>query len=255
MTSAMWRGAGAVWLRNFWAWRKYYRSSLLLNFGEPITNLLALGLGLGAYVARMDGMTFFEFIAPGLLAVVAMNAVTFDAGFETYDKLNSNGVYQAMITSPLTIRDILVGEYLWEMSRSILYGAIFFAFVAAFGLVHSWWALALPLPLLLTGVLFTAPALWVAARAKTHEHLFYYFTLVITPMFMISGVFFPVRSLPVALATFVRFLPLYHTVQLTRELLFGQVGMAAVINLVWLVGYTVVLVWLPKRALEQRLVA
>lgn len=255
MRPGLWRGARSVWLRNFWAWRKYYRSSLLLNFGEPITNLLALGLGLGAYVARMDGMSFFQFIAPGLLAVVAMNAVTFDAGFETYDKLNSNGVYQAMITSPLTVRDVLVGEYLWEMTRSLLYGGIFFIFVAAFGLVHSWWALALPLPLLLTGILFTAPALWVAARAKTHEQLFYYFTLVITPMFMISGVFFPVHSLPVPLAAFVRFLPLYHTVQLTRELLFGQVGVPAVINLLWLLGYALVLAWVPKRAFEKRLVA
>jgi lipooligosaccharide transport system permease protein len=248
-------GAFAVWMRNFWAWRRYYRSSLLLNFGEPITNLLALGLGLGAYVARMDGMSFFQFIAPGLLSVTAMNAVTFDAGFETYDKLNSNGVYQAMITSPLTVPQILAGEYLWEMCRSLLYGAIFFLFVAAFGLVHSWWALLLPVPLALTGILFTAPALWVAARARTHEQLFYYFTLVITPMFMISGVFFPVHTLPAALATFVRFLPLYHTVQLSRELLLGQIGLPVLINLLWLLGYALVLVWVPRRAFEQRLVA
>ena len=70
-----------VFRRNFLAWVKYYKSSILLNFGEPLTNLLALGFGLGAYVATMAGVPFVDFIAPGLLAVTAMNAVTFDMTF------------------------------------------------------------------------------------------------------------------------------------------------------------------------------
>lgn len=251
----LFRHAAAVWWRDFLAWRRYYRSSLLLNFGEPFTNLLALGLGLGAYVASMDGVSFIQFIAPGLLAVTAMNAVTFDAGFEGYDRLNTNGVYAAMITSPLTVREIVVGEYMWEASRSILYGVIFFAVVLLFGLVHSWWSLLLPLPLILSGVLFTAPALYMASVAKTHEHLFYYFTLVVTPMFMFSGVFFPVAHLPGAVADVVKVLPLYHAVQMVREMVLGRVGMTTFWNGVWLLGYAIVLAPLPLRSLERRLTA
>lgn len=247
------RAATSVWWRNFLAWRKYWRSSILLNFGEPLTNLLALGYGLGAYVASMQGVSFLQFIAPGLLAVTAMNAVTFDAGFDTYDKLNQNGVYQAMISSPLTVGEIVLGEYLWEATRSILYGIVFAVVIAAFGLVHSLWIICALVPLVVFGVLFTAPALYVAAVARTHEQLFYYFTLVITPMFMFSGVFFPVRRLPPPVADIVHLLPLYHGVVLTRELVLGQVGPQSLVHLAWIVGYALLLAYLPVRALQRRL--
>ena len=250
-----WRSAGAVWWRNFLAWRKFWRSSILLNFGEPLTNLLALGLGLGAYVVSMQGVSFLQFIAPGLLAVTSMNAVTFDSGFEGYDRLNQNGVYQSMMTSPLTVPEIVAGEYLWEATRSLLYGAVFFIVVLAFGLIHSWWVALLPLPLMLFGVVFAAPALYVAARAKTHEQLFYYFSLVITPMFMFSGVFFPVQHLPAVVADIIYVLPLYHGVELARELALGQISLACLWNLLWILGYAAVLAYLPVRALERRLTA
>jgi lipooligosaccharide transport system permease protein len=247
------RSAGAVWWRDFVAWRKFWRSSILLNFGEPLTNLLALGVGLGAYVAVMQGVSFLQFIAPGLLAVTAMNAVTFDAGFETYDKLNSSGVYAAMLTSPLTVPEIVLGEYLWEATRAILYGAVFFVVILAFGLVHSWWSLLLPVPLILFGVLFTAPALYVAAVARTHEQLFYYFSLVITPMFMFSGVFFPVAHLPWIVQDIIYILPLYHGVLLTRAMVLGQMTPSIVWQFVWLILYAAVLAYLPVRALARRL--
>lgn len=254
-TPRVMQGAMSVWWRNFVNWRKYYRSSILLNFGEPLTNLLALGLGLGAYVATMQGVSFLQFIAPGLLAVTAMNAVTFDAGFETYDKLNSTGIYRTMLTTSLTVREIVVGEYLWEATRSLLYGLIFFVVVAAFGLVHSLWSLLLPVPLLIMGVLFTAPALYVASIAKTHEHIFYYFSLVVTPMFMFSGVFFPVSHLPHPIADIIYLLPLYHAVALCRDLVLGQVGLGDVGHLGCLLLYAVLLFALPARSLERRLTA
>ncbi len=252
-TSRLLRAAGAVWWRDFVAWRKFWRSSILLNFGEPLTNLLALGVGLGAYVAVMQGVSFLQFIAPGLLAVTAMNAVTFDAGFDTYDKLNSSGVYAAMLTSPLTVPEIVFGEYLWEATRAILYGAVFFVVILAFGLVHSWWSLLLPVPLILFGVLFTAPALYVAAVARTHEQLFYYFSLVITPMFMFSGVFFPVAHLPWIVQDIIYILPLYHGVLLTRAMVLGQMTPSIVWQFVWLIVYAAVLAYLPVRALARRL--
>ncbi len=252
-TARLLRAGAAVWWRDFVAWRKFWRSSILLNFGEPLTNLLALGVGLGAYVAVMQGVSFLQFIAPGLLAVTAMNAVTFDAGFETYDKLNSSGVYAAMLTSPLTVPEIVLGEYLWEATRAILYGAVFFLVILAFGLVHSWWSLLLPVPLVLFGVLFTAPALYVAAVARTHEQLFYYFSLVITPMFMFSGVFFPVTHLPWIVQDVIYILPLYHGVVLARAMVLGQMGPGVLWQFVWLIGYAALLAYLPVRALARRL--
>jgi lipooligosaccharide transport system permease protein len=249
------RGAWAVWWRNFLAWRHYYKSSVLLNFGEPLTNLLALGLGLGAYVASMEGVSFMTFIAPGLLAVTAMNAVTFDAAFEGFDRINQSGLYKGMITSPLLPGEIVGGELLWEATRSLLYGGIFLIVITAFGLVHSLWALLIPLPLLLIGVLFAAPALFVASRARNHEQLFYYFSLVVTPMFMFSGVFFPIAHLPAILRDVIVALPLYHAVHLLRALVLGRVGVGLWVDVAWLIGYTLVLVLLPTPGLRRRLTA
>lgn len=218
------RMALAVWYRNFRAWSHFWRSSVLLNFGEPVLNLLALGIGLGAHVGDMRGVPFAQYVGPGLLAVTAMNAVTFDMGFEGFDRLRTTGVYDAMAFSPLSVGQIVAGELLWESTRSMGYAAIFLSVLAALGLVQSWWALAVPLLLGVFGAIFGSAALVVVSVARHHEHLFYYFTLVITPMFLFSGVFFPVDELPAAAGAVVRLLPLYHGVEIARSLILGQVG-------------------------------
>jgi lipooligosaccharide transport system permease protein len=243
-----------VWYRDYLSWVKNYKSSILLNFGEPFTNLLALGFGLGAYVAKMNGDPFIDFIGPGLLMVTAMNAVTFDMGFEGYDRLNDSQIYSGMVSAPILVSEIVGGEMLWEITRSLLYGSVFFLVLLVLGLVHSWWAVLLPVPLILTGVLFAAPALWVAAAARAHEQLFYYYTLVITPLFLFSGVFFPIGRLPHLVQDIILALPLYHAVDLGRSLILGQVGMHDVFDLAWLIGYTVLLMMVPGRILERRLV-
>ncbi len=246
-------GALMVFRRNFLAWVKYYKSSILLNFGEPLTNLLALGFGLGAYVATMAGVPFVDFIGPGLLAVTAMNAVTFDMTFEAYDRLNENGIYQAMITAPLTVPQIVAGEYLWEAFRSLLYGSVFLFVLLLLGLVHSWWALLVPLPLVVTGIMFSGPALLVAARARNHEQLFYYFTLVITPMFMFSGVFFPIARLPLLVRDIIILTPLFHVVNVVRALVLGHLYGGLLWDVAWIIGYVALFSWLPIRTLKRRL--
>lgn len=246
-------GAVMVFRRNFLSWSKYYKSSLLLNFGEPLTSLLALGFGLGMYVAKMNGVPFVDFIGPGLLAVTSMNAVTFDTTFGAFDRLNINGVYEAMLTTPLSAGEIVGGEYLWEACRSLLYGVVFFLVLFVLGLVHSWWALLLPFPLLFTGALFSAPALYVATKAKNNEQLFYYFTLVITPMFMFSGVFFPLSKLPTLVRDLILLTPLVHVVNIVRALILGHLTVSLWGDAAVLLLYTVVLSALPATALKKRL--
>ncbi len=246
-------GALMVFRRNFLAWSKYYKSSVIMNFGEPLTNLLALGFGLGTYVAKMSGVPFVAFIGPGLLAVTAMNAVTFDMAFEGYDRLNENGIYQAMITAPLTVGQLIMGEYLWESVRSLLYGTVFIVVLTALGLVKSWWALMLPFPLMVTGVMFAAPALWVASRAKNHEQLFYYFTLFITPMYLFSGVFFPITHLPGIVRDVIVMTPLFHVVNIVRALVLGHFYRGLLWDGAWMLVYAGLFALMPVRILGKRL--
>lgn len=243
----------AVWVRDLWDWGKSYKSSVLLNFAEPLLNLLAMGYGLGAFVHRMGGVSFIEYIAPGLMAVTAMNAATFDAGWGTYERLHESRIYDSMANTPLGPREIVTGELLWEAFRALLYGLTFLVVMVAFGLVRSLWILAAPLVLAPLGVLFGAPAMAVGCAARSIDDLFYYYTLVVTPMFLFSGVFFPVSALPVVVRDAAMALPLYHAVNLLRSLSLGTVSAANLIDWLWLVGYAGLVSLLPTRILARRL--
>lgn len=247
------RRSAAVWLHEFYSWRRYYKSSILLNFGEPILNLVALGWGLGAYIAGLGDQSFLHFIGPGLLAVAAMNSVTYDTCYEGFDRLNRTGLFTAMTSTSLEADELVGGYVLWEVTRSLLYGGIFFVVLALFGIVQSVTALAVVFSLILSGVLFSLAGLIVVAKAKTYEHLFYYFSLVITPMFLFSGVFFPVERLPGALQWVVHCVPLYHLVQMNRALVSGQVDASLLVHVGILVVMITVLALFPARLIQRAL--
>jgi len=247
------RRAFAVWLHEFYSWRRYYRSSILLNFGEPILNLVALGWGLGAYIANMGDQSFLEFIGPGLLAVTAMNSVTYDTCYEGFDRLNRTGIYTAMTSTSLDAAEVVGGHVLWEVTRSLLYGGIFFTVLLLFGLVQSITGFLVFLPLILSGTLFSLAGLVVVAKAKSYEHLFYYFSLVITPMFLFSGVFFPIERLPGVLQWVAHAVPLYHLVELNRALIGGQIDAALLVHVVMLLTMIGVLALFPAKLLRRAL--
>ncbi len=245
--------AWRVWERNLVAWLKVYKTSVLMNFGEPLMNLLALGFGLGTYVTKLQNFSFAEFIAPGLLASTAMMGVSYDMAFSGYSKL-TRGVYDSMVTGPLEVPSIAGGELLWEVTRSIIYGCTFLVVIAAMGLVRSPLALLIPALMVVLGMVFAPPALLVAAAAKLEDQLFYYFELVITPMFMFSGIFFPVERLPSAARAAVWFSPLYHAANIARALTLGEVGRSVWADLLWLVVATLILLPWPVRLLQRRLI-
>src|SRR5947209_3836081 len=242
-----------VWLRHAIAWKRFYRTSILLNFFEPITGLVGLGLGLGSYVHLIDGVKFIQFIGPGLVAVTAMNSTTFDSLFATYNFLHENRVYPSMITSPVSVDDLTAGTILWEATRSVIYGGTFLIIIALFGLVHSWWAL-LAIPVLwLAGVMFAAPAMAFAATAKAFEQMFYYITLLVTPMFTFSGIFFPPTKMPHAVQTAIWFTPLYQTAHLIRSLVLGRVHADLFIHLLWIIVFTSIMLLFPARLIRKKL--
>jgi lipooligosaccharide transport system permease protein len=245
--------AARVWYRHALSWLRFYRTSILLNFVEPITGLVALGIGLGSYVHLINGISFIQFIAPGLVAVTAMNAVTFDSLFSTYNFLHENKVYPSMITSPLTVDDVAMGTILWQATRSLMYGGTFLIIITAFGLVHSWTAL-LVLPLLvLSGFMFAAPAICVASIAKVFEQMFYYITLCITPMFMFSGIFFPPTRLPHGVQVAIWFTPLYHVAHLARSFVLGQMSPDLLIDIAWIAVFTAIAMLFPVPLIRRKL--
>lgn len=247
------RRSTAVWLHEFLSWRRFYKSSVLLNFGEPVLNLIALGWGLGAYISQMGEVSFLQFIGPGLLAVTAMNSVTFDICYEGFDRLHRTGLYTAMTSTSMEVEEVVGGQMLWSMTRSVLYGSIFLFVLLLFGLIESAWSFGIIVTLMLNGALFSLAGLIVVSVAKNYEHLFYYFSLIITPMFMFSGVFFPVERLPVFLQWLIQALPLYHFVEMNRALVSGQVDASILGHVAIVLAMIMVLALFPARLLRKAL--
>lgn len=219
-------GAIRVVQRNALVYRRVWRGSVFSSFLQPFLYLLAMGLGVGALVDRdgaaalPGGVTFLEFLAPGLLAAACMQTATFESTWPIGGKIHWHRTYQAITATPMGIRDLVVGELAWVGVRLITVALAFTAVMAIFGVGGTTSVLAVPAAVL-TGLAFSAPLLAYAATMKVTGNFNVVFRFVITPLFLFSGVFFPISRLPEALQTVAWFTPLFHGVELTRGLTLG----------------------------------
>ena len=209
-----------------------WRPSLLASVLGPVLYLAALGVGLGALVDRGDpsglgGVSYLTFVAPGLLAATAMQLAAGEAGQPVRGAFQFTKAYHAMLATPLDVRDVLHGHLLWILFRVATSCAIYAAVMAAFGVFDSPWALLAPPAAVLTGMAFAAP---IAAFAITQDRDLAFAALTrfaIVPMFVFSGTFFPIEELPGALEPIAYITPLWHGVDLARELSLGTAGVGA----------------------------
>jgi len=248
------RGALRVWRRDMESWRKYYRSSLVGALGEPILSLIAIGYGLGKFV-ELPGTSYAAFLAPGILASAAMNAASFEATFGSFTRMTEQKTYDAILATPIGVREIVAGDVLWAASKATLSGTAVLVVATLAGLVHSLWALALPPVVLLIGLVFGAMGMAVASRARAYDFFTYYFTLVISVMYLFSGVFFPIDSLPSWVRAVAWALPLTHAVAIVRACVHGTVAPAMLVHVLALVAFLIASYLLAVRWVGRRLIA
>ena len=249
----------AVWMRNVTVYRHTWMTNLLPNFFEPLLYLLGMGVGLGFYMEKgIDGQAYLVFIAPGLLAGAAMNGASFETTYNMFVKMNFAKVYQAYLSTPVQLQDIAFGELLWAITRALIYGIAFLLIlvgftVAGYPILVGWTPLLLPIALAIVGALFALIGQLFTAKVKVIDLYSYYYTLWLTPLFLFSGIFFPVDRFPygdsIAWAT-----PLYHCVRLVRGLASGQFGGVEGMSLGWICTVTLLLLWLVPRAMKKRMV-
>jgi lipooligosaccharide transport system permease protein len=248
------RHAVRVWRRNARVFSKVWRGALLPQFLDPLFYLVALGFGLGTYVATVNGVPYEDFIAPGLIASAAMWAASFETTYNVYLKMNENRLYDAILATPIEVQDLAAGDIAWGATRSAVYGTTFLGVVTAFGLVDSWWALAIPIAVFLGGLCFSVLGYTFTALIPKIDLYSYYFTLGITPMFLFSGIFFPFERLPGWVEVAAWFTPLYHLVEVTRGLATGP-GPEVLLHAAVLLVVSALLFVIPVRALRNRLLA
>ena len=240
-----------VWQRHLKVYTKLYLSGLTLNVVEPVLYLTAMGLGLGAFVSEMDGQPYINFIAPGIIAYSAMFAASGECTYGTYVRMTFQKTFDAILATPVNLDDLVTGEILWGATKSCLYGTIIMATISVMGLVESP-RLMLAVPVLfVAGIIFAEMAVTFAALVPGIDYFNYYFTLVVTPMFLFSGVFFPIEGLPEVVGSIAWFTPLYHLVQVTRGLAGG--GMPWV-DVLWLLIFSALISPLPFIAMRRRLI-
>jgi lipooligosaccharide transport system permease protein len=244
----------AVWRRNAAMYKKTWKWNILPNFFEPVFYLFSIGIGVGAYISEMGGTSYLAFIAPGLVCVAAMNGASFEVTYNIYVRLVFEKTYDAMLTTPIEPDDVLVGEILWAVTRSCVYGGCFFVVLMLFGLTPLPSSLSVIFVIPMTGLLFAAIGMVFSLRIPNIDMFSFYFTLFLTPLFLFSDVFFPLKErLTGAWLWVAEALPLLHPVRLARASFRGEFSAIVFWDLAYTLGMSLLLLLWARRSVRDRL--
>lgn len=242
-----------VWYRNYRVWRKLAIPSMIGNLADPMIYLFGLGLGLGLLVGRVDGVSYIAFLAAGTTASSVMMSASFESMYSAFSRMHVQRTWEAIMHAPLTLGDVVLGEVLWAASKAVLSGAAIMLVASALGYAQMPNAL-LALPVIaLAGIAFASLAMIVTALAPSYDFFMFYQTLVMTPMLLLSGVFFPLEQLPPGVQAATQVLPLAHAVALIRPLMLDRPVDQVWLHLAVLAAYAAVALVVALMLLRRRL--
>jgi lipooligosaccharide transport system permease protein len=237
ITGLLLRRSAHVVERNLLSYRRQW-PVFVTGLAEPLLYLLSIGIGVGELVGDLPGpggrsVSYQAFVAPGMLAVASMNGAVLDTTYNFYFKLRYAGTFDSMLATPLSPTDVVAGEVAWSLLRGAIYALAFLVTMVFMGLVESWWAvLAVPAAVL---VAYAFAGAGMAATSFMRSFTdFDYINLVVMPMFLFSGTFFPLSRYPDGLAWVVRCTPLYQGVAMERALVLGAVDWTLLLHAAYL---------------------
>lgn len=243
----------------FAQYKRVWRGTAVTSVITPVVYLLALGVGLGVFVDRSTdltaGISYLEFVAPGLMAATAMQLATFESSWPVLSAIKWDRQYHAMLATPLRVRDILLGHQTFVALRILMTATVYLIVITAFGAVSSpLGILAIPVTVLV-GLSFSAPLAAWAAHTENEVSFVAIFRFVILPMFLFSGTFFPISSLPAPLEAMAFVTPLWHGVTLCRDLTLGDVELwSGLLHLGYLLACVTVGLAFARMTYRRRLV-
>jgi lipooligosaccharide transport system permease protein len=241
--------------RNFLVWRKLMIPSLIGNLADPLIYLVGLGFGLGALVGTVDGRPYITFLSAGMLCYSTMNSASFEGLYSAFSRLKVQRTWEGILHAPMTSTDVVLGEWAWAALKSVLSGSAILLVMYLLGIVHGVAPLRVLPVLLLVGLAFGGISLVMTSLAKSYDFFTYYFTLLVTPMAFLSGIFFPLHQLPDAVQAVAWCLPLSHAASLSRGLTLGDPMPWPVISVLVLLAYGAAAValaaWLTHRRLMK----
>ena len=247
-----------VWRRNLLVYRRIWAVNFLPPLLEPLFYLLAFGLGFSGLVTDVTWhgrpMGYIQFFAPSLVAVTAMWQAFMETSYNSFVRMFYQKTYDALMATPLSLEEIIVAEIVWGATRSVIAATLMLAVVAGMGYAPSWQALTVIPIALLGGLAFGAMGMVATAVTPSIDMFNIPVFLIITPMFLFSGTFFPVDALPAWAAGLAATLPLYHLAELTRSACLGQLTAASWGNAAVLAAFLAVFLPLALAGMRRRLV-
>ncbi len=238
LTYRVWR----VWRRNLDVFRKTIMVNFLPSLLEPILYLLAFGLGLGGFIPNIQGQPYINFIAPALIAIAIMNGSFFECTFGSFVRMYFQKTFDAIVATPVSVEEVVAGELLWGATRATINATIVLTVIAASSLfttiplIQSPLFLLVPVLAFFGGLMFSGIAMCFTAAAPNIDFFNYPSFLFLTPMFFLSGTFFPLTSLPSAAQVgALAVLPLTHIVNISRQIISNTVEPILGLSQTWLV--------------------
>jgi lipooligosaccharide transport system permease protein len=211
-----------IWRRNYLVWKKLAAASVLGNIAEPLITLIAFGYGLGSLLQNIDGIPYIHFLASGSICMSIMMAASFESLYSAFSRMHVQKTWDALLNAPLALDDVVLAEVVWAATKALFSGVAILGVMFMLGIgLHPHVMLVPPL-LFLIGMTFASLGLVVNAVAQGYDFFTYYFTLVLTPMVFLSGVYYPVTQLPGWLQAISQLLPLSAAVGLARPLILGS---------------------------------
>ena len=245
----------AVWRRNYLVWKKLAAESVLGNIVEPLFYLVGFGIGFGAIVPQIEGVRYIAYLAGGTICYSTMMSASFETLYSGFARMHVQRTWEGILNAPVSLEDVVFAEWMWAASKSFLSGMAVLLVAIALGLGQSWTMVFIVPLAFVIGLTFAGLGLVMTALAKSYDFFMYWFTLALTPMMLLSGVFYPLSNMPAWLQAVASALPLTHAVAIGRPLLLGRWPETPLVNLAVLLAYGVVGFAVALRLLRRRLMS
>jgi lipooligosaccharide transport system permease protein len=245
--------AFSVWQRHWLVYTKLYKTSFALNFFEPALYLVAMGFGLGAFVQDIKGQPYINFIAPGIVASSSVFAAVYECTYGTYIRMTFQKTFDAILATPVNLDDLVAGELTWGATKSVIFGITIIIVIAVFGLVESSRILLVIPFIFLGGLIFAELSVMFCAIVPGIDSFSYFYTLFMTPLFLFSGIFFPLDAMPRVVSLLAYFSPLYHLVNICRAFSAGSIN-TVIGSMLWLVVVVALLAPFPFKLMKKKII-
>jgi lipooligosaccharide transport system permease protein len=243
-----------VMVREVVNYSSFWRSSTFSSTVDPTIYLLAFGFGFGSLVSTVGGYDYIDFVGTGIVATTVLFSGAFPAMYSTFVKYEFQHTYDAILAAPVDTEELVTGEALWIAARTGVYGTVPMLVAIVFGLDPSWGMLLVPPIAALSGYGWACFGIFIAGKSNSIESFSYWQSGLLTPMFLVAGTFFPLDALPTWAQVAGNVNPLFHTVELVRDAVFGFEGWADIGHLAFLVAFAFVAWRLAIRFMERKLI-